>query len=141
MNVHQGSNQYIQIAKKLSIPLGVISLCLLLVMLLPYINQYNYMYVSRNFAEALMQNDSRLAHRLSAPSQRERIDEWMENREPIKCDFSLDPIGVSIGSSFEGMAYVSFFKICQDADQYFDFEIDEIILEKQDYRWTVIDWK
>ena len=147
MKKSQDTNQFFLMAKRLSIVLGLMSLCWLLVTgtftLLPYINQNNYSYVGTNFADALMQNNSKLAHRLSAPSQWQRIDEWMESHKPLNCpiswDFDENP-GVSVaGLSDEERAHVSYFQICS-VDQYFEFEIEEIMLERQNNRWLVVDW-
>ena len=66
----------------------------------------------------------------------------MSTRDPYQCPFSLDPdatISTSVSSSFEGQAHVSFFEICW-VDGYYEFEIEEIILNKGDDRWQVVDW-
>jgi hypothetical protein len=146
MNKFQKTNQSISILKTLLIILGVIILCLLLVIILaslaPYVNQYDYSYVGINFAEALMQNNSRLARRLSIPSQWERIDEWMSEHETFKCPSSWNFDDINSGSvsgvDDEG-AHVSYYYICW-VDEYYEFEIEEIVLQRQNNRWQVVDW-
>jgi hypothetical protein len=144
MNKSQRTNQFILIAKSLSIVLGAIALCWLLVAgiftLLPYISQSDYSYVGTNFAEALMQNNSRLARALSTPSQWERIDDWMSRHEPFKCPFSFDdPNSGSAGGLDDERAHVLYYHICW-VDDYYKFVIEDIVLQRQNDRWQVVDW-
>ena len=146
MNRLQKTNQSTSILKALSTVLGVIFLCLLFVIILnsliPYINRYDYSYVGISFAEALRQNNSRLARRLSIPSQWDRIDEWMSGREVFKCPsgWNFDDVnsGSVSGVGDEG-AHVSYYYICW-VDELYEFKIEEIVLQKQNNQWQVIDW-
>jgi hypothetical protein len=132
--------------KELVIAIIVILLCPLATYILsniiPYINQYNYVYVGGNFAEALMQNNSRLARRLSASSQWGRIDAWMSTHNPFICPFSWDfddSRTTSVGGLDEAGAHVSFWHLCW-VEEYHEFEIDQITLQKDNNRWQVVDW-
>ena len=139
-------NTPISCLKELIIAVAVILLCPLatyiLVSIAPYINQFNYAYVGSNFAEALMQNNSRLARRLSASSQWDRIDAWTSTHDPFICPFSWDfddSKTISVGGVDETGAHVSFWHLCW-VEEYYEFEIDQITLRKYDNHWQVVDW-
>ena len=147
MNEPQKISRFALIVRIFSVTFGVIVVCWLsftiIFTVLPYINQSDYSYVGNNFAEALRQNNSRLAHRLSVPSQWERIDEWIEKHESLECPFSWDPdaymSGSVAGASGEDLAHVAYFEICFVRQNY-EFKIDEIVLQRQNNRWLVVDW-
>lgn len=147
MNESQSTNQVVHRRKGLAVALGCIAVfCLFLTVIvtsLPYLNQYNYSYVGTNFAEALRQNNSKLAHTLTVPSQWERIDKWTENHDPLNCPFSWDFDANMSGSVAvlldDEKADVSYHQICF-VKQYYEFEIEEIILQRQNGRWQVVDW-
>ena len=138
MNKPQKRNQFAK-----STILGVIVAgCLFLTVvftLLPYIDQYDYSHVGMNFAQALIQNNSRLAHRLAVPSQWERIDEWIEDHEPLSCPLSLDgSMAGSVGGPLEeDRAQLSYHETC--IEKQYSIEID-IVLQRQNGRWQVVDW-
>jgi hypothetical protein len=132
--------------KSLIISIGMILLCPVLIIILaeiaPYVDQNDYNYVSGNFAEALMRNNSSLARRLSLPSQWDRIDVWMSTHEPFTCPLSLDfddNQSFIVSGMEEDEAHVSFFHLCWVKEYSYEFKI-EVILRRQGNRWQVVDW-
>lgn len=112
---------------------------------IPYFNRYDPCYVARNFAQALRQNNSSLAKRLTLPSRWEQIDEWMNSHEPLECPLSRgfdEKISTSGCQASEESARFSYYEQCYIKNRfYYDFNVDEIILKKQDGLWQVEDWK
>jgi hypothetical protein len=122
---------------------AIILLCSLGVLILstisPYIWLDNYSYVAENFAEALMRNNKGLAKRLAVPSQWDRLDGWMSTHQPYKCPFSWNPDDYwsfsGAGMTDEG-ARVTYVQSCWP----YKFAIEEIILQRNEDRWQVLDW-
>ncbi len=128
----------ISLAVILSCPMGV----LILALIAPYVHQHDYIYVGEKFAQALMHNNLGLARRFTAPSQWDRIDIWMSTHEPFRCPLSWDFDDYrlySTGGLIEEGSSVSFFHSCW-VDEYYEFEIEEIILRRHEGRWQVVDW-
>lgn len=98
---------------------------------LPFLREETARSVSSEFAVALRVNDP-VAYELSDPSLWPRLDQWMETHEVQECEKIPD-------EQFSGGgATVLFYCITLSGEYHFD--VLDIIIEKREDSFLVIDW-
>lgn len=110
--------------------------------LLPLIYRSNPKLVTMAFWNSLHKNDKATALGIVSASHRMFIEDWIENHKVIDCSYSPSGGPTSIGRfENDGKWHASIWYACtaQTGEPYC-LAIDDIIVEKTNMGWLVIDW-
>lgn len=128
------------VVTRLSLGLGSFLIIVFLVGCEPI--RQNSALTASTFVRALLHNDAEQAKALAADTHHTRIDDWLRSHTEFQCPSAENhsAVALRLNEAPEQWSYTVEIS-CFDEGFEHCFSVDEILLERRDKIWTILDWK